>query len=166
MRLSRIEYDAVCVGENMVTEAGTSLIDAIRALGGQFPEKADYYENLPIIAVESVYGEEAAPFESRITGRLPLPFHTHVLEELLVKMFPGDRLYNIDHSYEAEGLDSLKALGLNSDAAFMRFGANEAGYRKAVLAVCRSSDTKGKMLKLRIYQLKVFFCIRMILKTF
>ena len=148
MLLTRIEYDAVCVGENMVTEDGTSLIDAIRGLGEKLPQKAEYYENLPIIAVESVYGHKAAPFASKITGRLPLPFHTHVLEELLVKMFPGDRLYNIDHSYEAEGLDSLKALGLNSDEAFARFGADEAGYRKAVLAVCRSSDTKGKMLKL------------------
>ncbi|MBO4415964.1 MAG: hypothetical protein J5824_08305 [Lachnospiraceae bacterium] len=148
MLLSRIEYDAICVSENMTTADGTSLIDAIRAMGELYPSKADYYENLPIVAVESIYGQKAAEIKSRITGRLPLPFHTEVLEELLVKMFPGDRLYNIDHSYEVEGLDSLKALGLNSDAAYERFGGDEAGYRKAVLAVCRSSDTKGKMLKL------------------
>ncbi|MCR5321861.1 MAG: HAMP domain-containing histidine kinase [Lachnospiraceae bacterium] len=146
MLLSRIEYDAICVGENMTIDDGTSLVDAIRGLGEKYPEKAEYFENLPIVLVESIYGHKAADIRSKVTGRFPIPFHTHVLEELLVKMFPGDRLYNIDHSFEVEGLDSLKALGLNSDEAFERFGSDEQGYRKAVLAVCRSSDTKGKML--------------------
>ncbi|MBP5331575.1 MAG: hypothetical protein J6Y89_06955 [Lachnospiraceae bacterium] len=147
MLLTRIRYDAVIVNENMVTKDGRSLTDAIRELGEAYPEKAEYFDRLPIVAAESTLGIEAAPSSRRIDGRLPLPYDNEAIEELLKKLLPSDKIrFSAEHSYKTQGIESLKALGLDAPEAFARFGSDEDGYRKAVLSVCRSSDTKGKML--------------------
>ncbi len=147
MLLTRIRYDAVIVSENMKTGDGRSLVDAIRELAEACPDRAEYFEKLPIVTAESVNGEEAVPALKRIDGRLSVPYDNESIEDVLKKLVPKDKIkYSTLHSYDTRGIESLKELGLDCIEAFERFGSDEEGYRKAVLSVCRSSDTKGKML--------------------
>ncbi len=151
--LMRIKYDAVIVSENLKLADGTGLIDAIRGLAHECPDKEQYFNRLPIIAVESVYGAEAAPVTGTVNGRITVPMQKSDLEELLIKLLPAERLkYNSLHNYSGKGIESLRELGLNSAEAFARFGSDEEEYRRAVLSVCRSSDTKGKMLNYYLEQ--------------
>ena len=144
--LNRIKYDFVVASENMKLDNGSYLIDEIRKLDNEAPDEEGSAVTLPVIGIEPVYGEGGAD-PSKFSAHTSIPFQKDELEKILLEIFPSAKVrFTADHSYAGIGIESLESLGLNSSEAFAKFGSDEAGYKKAVLSVCRSSDTKGKML--------------------
>ncbi len=136
----------VFASENAKLPDGTGVVEAIRELKGADTEKEKYFSGLPLIAIESV-NEPGAGKNSGFAGCIGIPFETDEIEKIMKEVLPvGAIRYSSDHSYTGKGLDSLAQLGLNSHEAFARFGSDAEGYRRALLSVCRSSDTRGKML--------------------
>ena len=144
--IKRIRYDVVLASENMKLPDGTGIVDAIRALADECPEKAAHIRRLPVVGIEPVNDIDAVPGEGFV-GHARIPFRSEEMEEIMKNQLPAEIIrYMSDHSYSGKGLDSLEQLGLKAYDAFARFGSDAEGYRRALLSTCRSSDTKGKML--------------------
>lgn len=60
--------------------------------------------------------------------------------------------FSSEYSYDGKGLEVLDALGLNTKLALSNFSGDEQEYREVLLTLCRSSDTKSKMLNYYLEQ--------------
>lgn len=148
----RIRYDVVFVDRHMKGMNGFETATAIREIADDVvdEETAGYIRHLPIIGFTSDTSPEvvAKLTDSGMNDYIAKPIGTADLERAMRKWIPGEIIENTV-SFEESGrrLEALEELGLNTGAALANFEGNEDEYRDVLLTLCRSSDTKAKMLR-------------------
>lgn len=68
-------------------------------------------------------------------------------KDFLKKYVPAEKINIVSKTeYTGSGLEALENLGLNTKGALANFNGDEDEYKEVLLTLCRSSDTKGKLL--------------------
>ncbi len=126
-----IKYDIVLVGKNISDFEGDSLAGSIKALDGtEFLVTAGFGRDVE--GFEEFFDPDASPEEQK---------------NFLKKNIPAEKINIVSRSqYNGEGLEILENLGLNTKDALSNFNGDEEEYKDVLLTLCRSSDTKGKLL--------------------
>jgi len=126
-----IDYDIVFEGKNVKEIGGVTLEKSLKSLEGN--------ENLFVAA----YGIEEEGFDGVFDPDAP----TESQKEFLKEHLPAEKINIVTKmQYTGKGLDALENLGLNTKAALANFNGDEDEYKDVLLTLCRSSDTKGKLL--------------------
>lgn len=154
--VERIPYDLVLVDVSMPGHDmdGYKFASAVRTRKAE-AEKRDYYAKLPVIGLTSTEVSAIAD-DAKLAGLtdcLKKPMDVAVLERILRESLPADKvIFTKEFSYEGKGLEVLDELGLNTADALANFQGDEEEYKNVLLTLCRSSDTKGKLLKYYVDQ--------------
>lgn len=151
----KIRYDMVLMDYMMPDMDGADTTRAIRALTGEDPERAAYYENLPIVAFTANTAKESMDelLAAGMNDFLSKPVDISELERVLREKLPAECIcYACNPDGEGKSLSVLDSLGLNTRAALMNFSNDEEEYKNVLITTCRSSDTKGKMLSYYLEQ--------------
>lgn len=151
--IDRIRYDLVFTDAVMPGKDtdGYKLAAAIRAGNVDTDsEKRAYYTSIPVIGLSTQDAVEVTG-DINLSGMnecLRTPSDIATLERVLREYLPADKLsFTKEFSYEGRGLEVLEELGLNTADALANFQGDEDEYKNVLLTMCRSSDTKGKLLK-------------------
>lgn len=129
----RIGYDAVLVGKEIKDLDPVAVRDSIKALEGM--------ENVAVAVYGS--GNVADGFD----GAFDPEASTEKQKEFLKKAISAEKINIVSRTqYTGNGLEALESLGLNTKGALENFNGDEEEYKDVLLTLCRSSDTKGKLL--------------------
>lgn len=153
--VKKIHYDLVFMDLMMPDIDGIEATAAIRALARLEPKKAEYYKKLPIAAftANTERGTADMVLSAGMNDYLSKPVNVSELERVLMAWLPRDIIvYQAEFNYETKGLKVLEEMGLNTSHALANFAGDETEYRDVLLTMCRTSDTKGKMLNYYLEQ--------------
>ena len=153
--VKKIHYDLVLMDLMMPDIDGMETTAAIRACAKLEPDKADYYKKLPIIAFTANTDQVTVKkvLEGGLNDFLSKPVNVGELERVLRVWLPHDVVvFPAEFNYESKGLKVLEEMGLNTAQALANFDGDESEYREVLLTMCRSSDTKSKMLNYYLEQ--------------
>lgn len=150
-----IRYDLVFMDYIMPDMDGTEVTRAIRNMADEYPEDREYFIGLPIVALTASVGQEAvaALLGSGMNDYLSKPIEYSDLGRVLRERLPEDYIHELGNApVTGIGIASLDKLGLNTKLALENFAGDEEEYRNVLRTMCRTSDTKGKMLKYYLEQ--------------
>lgn len=150
-----IRYDLIFMDYVMPDMDGAEVTRTIRGLADQYPDDRDYYIGLPIIALTASVDNDAiaAMISSGMNDSLFKPVSPQALESVLRERLPADKIKEIGTGkIGGSGIALLDKLGLNTRLALENFGGEEEEYKNVLRTMCRSSDTKGKVLNYYLEQ--------------
>ncbi|MCR5432040.1 MAG: hybrid sensor histidine kinase/response regulator [Lachnospiraceae bacterium] len=127
----QIKYDIVLIGKGMKDFDPVTLRNSLKSIDGT--------ERLEILAYASkqegfddVFDPQGTPEQQK---------------EFLKKYIPAEKINIVSKTqYSGNGLAALESLGLDTKGALANFNGDEDEYKEVLLTLCRSSDTKGKLL--------------------
>ena len=126
-----INYDVVLLGNNLQVFDPDTLRNSLVALEGT--------EGLMVAA----YGAGIEGFEDAFDPNGSFEEQ----KDFLKKYIPAEKINIVTRTqYTGDGLEALENLGLNTKGALANFNGDEKEYKEVLLTLCRSSDTKGKLL--------------------
>lgn len=134
-----IKFDLILVGSGMADFDGKGVAESVRAIDG--------CENVPIYGY--VAGEGKCAFEKTdcYDGMFYRDATTDEYKQLIRTTVSEEKINEVSSvEYTGEGLEVLEKLGLNTKEALSNFNGDEEEYKEVLIALCRSSDTKGKLL--------------------
>ncbi|MCR5829859.1 MAG: hypothetical protein K6F93_05860 [Lachnospiraceae bacterium] len=127
----KIDYDIVLEGKNVKEIDGVTLEKSLKSLDGK--------EKLCV----ATFGFEAEGFD----GMFDPKASDEEQKKFLEKHIPAEKINAVSKKqYTGKGLEALEELGLNTKVALANFNGDEDEYKDVLLTLCRSSDTKGKLL--------------------
>lgn len=148
--VQRVSYDIVFMDYMMPDMNGVETTQAIRELAGCSEETRQYYEKLPIIAFTANTSQGAMEMliQAGMNDYLSKPLEISELERVLKTWLRSDKVKFAAGEYLCDDYEmkSLAELGLNIRAALSNFNGDEKEYKDVLMSMCRSSDTKGKLL--------------------
>ena len=152
--IKKIDYDLIFMDYMMPDMDGAETTRAIRSLALSADGGESYFAGLPIVAFTA---NTAADSQDKLLAAgmndfLTKPVNITELERVLRQWLPADKLVYTVESSEDGGIRVLDSLGLNTGAALANFNGDESEYRDILLTMCRSSDTKSKMLNYYLEQ--------------
>ena len=126
-----VKYDIVLIGKDIKDFDAGTLGNSIKALEGtELLTVAGYGREVE--GFGEFFDPEATPEEQK---------------NFLKKVIPAEKINIVSRSqYNGDGLEMLENLGLNTKDALANFNGDEEEYKDVLLTLCRSSDTKGKLL--------------------
>lgn len=145
--IKRINYDFVMTDVNMPGRDGYELAEEVRRIGNENNDTR--LVHMPIIGLSS---NKTVQVAKKACGAgmkecLQKPIDSKEIERVIRdNVAIGKVNCTAEYSFESKGLQSLEALGLNTRAALANFMGDEDEYREVLITLCRSSDTKGKLL--------------------
>ena len=126
-----IDYDVVLVGSDPKYPDAEMLRDSLRALDGRKMLSVEAFGTM-IEGFEDVFDPEDSLDDQKA---------------FLKKHIPAEKINIVSRTqYTGSGLEALENLGLNTKGALANFNGDEDEYKDVLLTLCRSSDTKGKLL--------------------
>ncbi|MBR5369310.1 MAG: hypothetical protein IK138_08575 [Lachnospiraceae bacterium] len=126
-----IKYDVVLAGSNIKDFDAVTLENSLKSLEGA--------EGLFVAA----YGQQTEGFDDFFDPNAS----TAEQKEFLKKYIPAEKINIVSRmQYTGDGLEALENLGLNTKGALANFNGDEEEYKEVLLTLCRSSDSKGKLL--------------------
>ena len=126
-----IDYDVVLAGSNIKDFDAVTLENSLKSLEGA--------EGLFVAA----YGQQTEGFDDFFDPNAS----TAEQKEFLKKYIPAEKINIVSRmQYTGDGLEALENLGLNTKGALANFNGDEEEYKDVLLTLCRSSDSKGKLL--------------------
>ena len=126
-----IHYDVVLAGNNLKDFDALTLENSLKSLEGS--------EGLFVAA----YGQQTEGFEDFFDPKASAAEQ----KEFLKKYIPAEKINIVSRmQYTGDGLEALENLGLNTKGALANFNGDEDEYKDVLLTLCRSSDSKGKLL--------------------
>jgi len=127
----KIAFDVVVLGETLDDEADPAVVrDSIRANAVN--------KRIKVVTLS----DKPEGFDGTLGD-----FSQASLKELVKKFVPEVKINIVSRvGYTGKGLDALEDLGLNTREAIDNFNGDEDEYKEVLLTLCRSSDTKGKLL--------------------
>ena len=126
-----IDYDVVLVGSDPKYPDAKMLRDSLRALDGRKMLSVEAFGTM-IEGFEDVFDPEDSLDDQKA---------------FLKKHIPAEKINIVSRTqYTGSGLEALENLGLNTKGALANFNGDEDEYKDVLLTLCRSSDTKGKLL--------------------
>ncbi|MBP5159734.1 MAG: response regulator [Lachnospiraceae bacterium] len=146
--IKRIDYDIVFMDNVMPNTSGAEITATIRQMGtGQ---RKDYYKRIPIVgwtASKDKYTRDAM-IKAGMDECLDKPLDVKKIEGVLKRWLPSEKFRDIKDIRDNFGeIDALERLGIKARSAFKNFSDKEEEYRSVLLAFCRSSETKRKLIK-------------------
>lgn len=134
-----IGYDLILVGNGIADLNGADMVDAIRAIQG--------YESIPIYSYYAGEGRVSFEPEDCYMGVFSRESSLDDYRMLIGKSVSEEKINVVTSvDYSGDGLEVLEKLGLNTREALSNFNGDENEYRDVLISLCRSSDTKGKLL--------------------
>lgn len=107
---------------------------------------------LPVIMIENGQTVHTAS-DTQNFDTLVAPVTAEQLDKLLKTRLPSDKLkFTSATATGGKDIDTLEKLGINTKAALDNFDGDSEEYRNVLVSMCRSSDTKGKMLQYYLEQ--------------
>lgn len=126
-----IKYDVVLAGSNIKDFDAVTLENSLKSLEGA--------EGLFVAA----YGQQTEGFDDFFDPNAS----TAEQKEFLKKYIPAEKINIVSRmQYTGDGLEALENLGLNTKGALANFNGDKEEYKDVLLTLCRSSDSKGKLL--------------------
>ncbi|MBO4498358.1 MAG: hypothetical protein J5739_09150 [Lachnospiraceae bacterium] len=126
-----IKYDVVLAGSNIKDFDAVTLENSLKSLEGA--------EGLFVAA----YGQQTEGFDDFFDPNASAAEQ----KEFLKKYIPAEKINIVSRmQYTGDGLEALENLGLNTKGALANFNGDEEEYKDVLLTLCRSSDSKGKLL--------------------
>lgn len=153
--IKKIHYDLVFMDIMMPQMDGIEATSHIRELAKTDTEKSEYYSKLPIAAFTANTDQDTVDrvISAGMNGHLSKPVDVSELEKILRRWLPAEMVsVEAAYSYESKGLKILEDMGLDTSKALANFGGDEEDYRDVLLTMCRTSDTKAKMLNYYLEQ--------------
>ncbi|MCR5521826.1 MAG: hybrid sensor histidine kinase/response regulator [Lachnospiraceae bacterium] len=126
-----IDYDVVLVGSDPKYPDAKMLRDSLKELDGRKMLSVEAFGTV-IEGFEDVFDPEDSLDDQKA---------------FLKKHIPAEKINIVSRTqYTGSGLEALENLGLNTKGALANFNGDEDEYKDVLLTLCRSSDTKGKLL--------------------
>lgn len=107
---------------------------------------------LPVIMIESSRMVHTSSDTEKF-DTLTAPVSEESLDRLMKTRLPADKMkFMAAGCADGKGFEVLRKLGINTKAALDNFDGDIEEYKNVLISMCRSSDTKGKMLQYYLEQ--------------
>ncbi len=146
--IKRIEYDIVFMDNVMPGTTGAEITETIRRMDTGSSD--GYYTKVPIIGWTASREKHVRDemIRSGMDECLDKPLDVKKIEGVLKRWLPPEKFRDLSDMKESFGeIDALERLGIKARSAFKNFSDKEEEYKSVLLAFCKTSETKRKLIK-------------------